>query len=153
MKTFTAKSTEELQEGIGIELGPTDYHKITQEQINLFAKATGDDQWIHVDPERAKHSPFGTTIAHGYLTIALIPGLLNDILITKNSRMTVNYEIEKLRFMEPVVVNDELRLRGEILEVKQLRQITKMRIQTVIDIRDKKKPAVKGTISVLYYFE
>jgi acyl dehydratase len=153
MKTHHAGSYEELKAGIGIELGATEPVQITQEQIDKFADATGDDQWVHVDPERAKESQFGSTIAHGYLTIALIPTLMQELLITSNSRMTVNYEIEKMRFGEPVLVNDSLQLRAKILEVKQLRQITRMRMETILDIVGKPKPAVKGNISVLYYFE
>ena len=153
MKIHRASSYEELKAGIGIELGPTEPVQITQDQIDKFADATGDDQWVHVDPERAKKSQFGGTIAHGYLTIALIPTFMQELLVTSNSRMTVNYEIEKMRFGEPVLVNDSLQLRAKILEVKQLRQITRMRMETVLDIVDKTKPAVKGIISVLYYFE
>lgn len=153
MKIHLASSFEELEAGIGVELGPTEPVEITQAQINKFAEATGDDQWVHVDPLRAKESQFGSTIAHGYLTIALIPTFMQQLLITSNSKMTVNYEIEKMRFGEPVLVNDSLQLRAKILEVKQLRQITRMRMETVMDIVDKTKPAVKGNISVLYYFE
>ncbi len=154
MKTYTAGSFEELKAGIGIDLGPTDPVEITQEQIDLFAEATGDDQWVHVDPERAaRESQFGSTIAHGYLTVSLIPALMQDLLVTLNSRMTVNYEIEKMRFAEPVLVNDSVQLRAKILEVKKLRDITRMRMETVMEITGKSRPAVKGSISVLYYFE
>ncbi|HKJ30964.1 MAG TPA: MaoC family dehydratase [Balneolales bacterium] len=137
----------------GEELGASDYLKITQEQINQFAQATGDHQWIHTDVERAKtESPYKTTIAHGYLTVSLIPVLLGQIIQAQNTKMTVNYEIRNLRFNQPVFVNSEVRLQASVAEVKNLRGITKVTVKVKLEIKDQRKPAYTGSIVFLYHF-
>jgi len=99
MGKLIINSFEELEQYAGKELGISKYHQFTQEQINLFADATLDHQWIHVDTERAKkESPFGTTIVHGYLTLSIVPHLWNDLIEVNNIKMLVNYGIENLRF-------------------------------------------------------
>ncbi len=153
MNKVIAENVQQLLEQAGTEIGPTEYVEITQEQINTFARATGDFQWIHVDEERAKkESPFKKPIAHGYLTVSMIPTLLFKILKVRNSQMTVNYGIEKLRFGEPVLVNDRIRLVARLASVKQLRKITKVVVDGKIEIENKIKPAVEGSVVLLYYF-
>lgn len=153
MNKVIAENVQQLLEQEGTEIGPTEYVEITQEQINTFARATGDFQWIHVDEERAKkESPFKKPIAHGYLTVSMIPTLLFKILKVRNSQMTVNYGIEKLRFGEPVLVNDRIRLVARLASVKQLRKITKVVVDGKIEIENKIKPAVEGSVVLLYYF-
>lgn len=100
---------EELQAAAGTQLGYSPWHEVTQEQINLFADATGDHQWIHVDPERAAAGPFGTTIAHGYLTLSLVPLFSAEVYSVEGFRMAVNYGTNKVRFPTPVPVGSRLR--------------------------------------------
>ena len=106
MSKLIIKSFEELEKLIGHELGISDYHEFTQAQINLFADATLDHQWIHVDEAKAKsESPFGNTIAHGYLTLSILPFLWEQIVEVQNLKLQVNYGIEKFKFNQPVLVN------------------------------------------------
>src|ERR1043166_5218678 len=108
--TTTVQGIAGLREKVGEPLGYSDYVEITQEQVNRFADATGDHQWIHVDPERAKSGPFGGPIAHGYLTLSLAPALLPQIVQVSGVAMAVNYGLNKLRFPSPVPVGSKLRL-------------------------------------------
>ncbi len=154
MEKLVINSFSEFEQYAGKELGISEYHKISQEQINLFADATLDRQWIHVDPERAKkESPFGNTIAHGYLTLSLVPYLWNKIIEVNNIKMLVNYGLDSLRFQEPVVVEDEVRLKAELGSIKNLRGIVKTEVKITLEIKGKKKPAFSGTALFLYHFE
>jgi len=146
-------SFEELESYVGKELGVSEYITISQEQINMFADATLDHQWIHVDTVRAKaESPYKTTIAHGYLNISVLPYLWEQIIEVKNSKLTVNYGIEKLRFNQPVLVDSQVRLRAKLNSVINLRGITKAEIQVSMEIKDNKKTALDATIIFLYHF-
>src|SRR4051812_44494286 len=100
---------DDLRKAVGEQLGYSEWHTVTQEQINTFAEATGDHQWIHVDPEAAAKGPFGTTIAHGYLTLSLIPMLAAQVSRTDGARMGVNYGLNKVRFPAPVPVGSKVR--------------------------------------------
>jgi acyl dehydratase len=153
MSKVKIKSFEDFEQYVGQEMGVTDYHTITQEQVNLFAEATIDHQWIHLDQERAKkESPFGTTIAHGYLTVSLLPYFWDQVVSIENVKMQVNYEIEKLRFNEAVAVGSEVRLRVTLLSLKNLRGITKAQLQVKMEIKGVKKAAYEGVITFLYHF-
>src|SRR5688572_13489985 len=114
MRSF--ESLAELPALVGQEVAVTDWITITQQQINLFAEATGDHQWIHVDEEKAKAGPFGAPIAHGFLTLSLIPRFFDSALEIRNTRMGVNYGLNKVRFTGPVPVNSRLRARMKLLE-------------------------------------
>ncbi|SNR85624.1 MaoC family dehydratase [Hymenobacter mucosus] len=151
--SLTISSLAELQQYEEQELGVSPYHTITQEQINQFAAATLDFQWIHLDAERARtESPFGATIAHGYLTVALLPYLWNQIVTIENLKMQVNYEIESLRFNQAVVVGSQVRLRAKLMSVKDLRGIAKARIEVTLEVEGSRKPAYAGIITFLYHF-
>ena len=113
MKTFEKLS--ELAASVGQEVEPTDWITVTQEHINQFAQATGDHQWIHVDVERAKKGPFGAPIAHGFLTLSLIPRFFDMAFAVKEARMGVNYGLNKVRFIAPVPVDSKLRARMKLL--------------------------------------
>lgn len=153
MSKVTIRSLQELEQYKGTEMGVSDYHTITQEQINKFADATLDHQWIHLDAERAKtESPFKTTIAHGYLTVSLLPYLWHQITTIENLKMQVNYEIESLRFNQAVTVDSQVRLRAKLLSVKDLRGIAKARLEVTMEIEGSKKPAFTGIITFLYHF-
>lgn len=153
MSQLIIRSLAELTQHEGTEMGVSAYHTITQEQINKFADATLDHQWIHLDAERAKtESPFGTTIAHGYLTVSLLPYLWTQIVSIENLKMQVNYEIESLRFNQAVAVDSDVRLRAKLLSVKDLRGIAKARLEVSLEIKNSKKPAYTGIITFLYHF-
>lgn len=153
MTKVVIKSFAELEKLIGSELGVSDYHQFTQEQINLFADATIDHQWIHVDAEKAKaESPFGNTIAHGYLTLSILPHLWNQIVDVQNLKLQVNYGIEKLRFNQAVLVNDRVRLRAKVINAVNLRGVCRANIGVTLEIEGGKKPAYDGEIVFLYHF-
>ena len=154
MPELIIRNLAELESHVGQEMGVSDWHSITQEQINLFAAATLDHQWIHTDPARAQvESPFQATIAHGYLTVALLPYLWQQIVTIENLKMQVNYEIENLRFNQAVTVNSQVRLRAALLSVANLRGIAKARLQVTLEIEGVKKPAYIGIITFLYHFQ
>ena len=148
---------DSLKEFIALEGSILDYSgylKITQKMINKFADATMDHQWIHVDEERAKNeSQFGSTIAHGYLTLSILPTLWDEIIEVNNIKMLVNYGIDKFKFSEAVRVNDEVCLKVKVLKVQDLRGICKAEMQATLEIKDRKKPAYVGTITFLYHFK
>ena len=112
----------ELSQYVGRELGRSAWLKIDQQRINLFAEATGDFQFIHVDPEKAAKTPFGSTIAHGFLTLSLIPKLIEDILVLPEGlKMVVNYGLDSVRFIQPVKVDSQVRLKVDLAEVTEKR--------------------------------
>lgn len=147
------RNYNEFEQHLGKELGISSYHTITQDQINKFSDATLDHQWIHTDPERAAtDSPFNATIAHGYLTLSLIPYLWKQIVHISNLKMEINYGIENLRFAQAVVVNSEVRLKVKLASIANLRGVTKATIAVELEIKDQKKPAFTGEVVFLYHF-
>jgi acyl dehydratase len=120
MRTFSSLS--DLAACVGQHIVTTDWLTVTQEQVNLFAQATGDHQWIHVDPERAKSGPFGTTIAHGFLTLSLMPQFMQSGLHVEGVKMGVNYGLNKVRFVAPVPVGSRLRARMLLLAAEPITQ-------------------------------
>jgi len=153
MNPIVIKSHAEFEQFLGKELGVSDYITISQEQINQFADATLDHQWIHVDEERCKNeSPFKATIAHGYLILSVLPHLWEQIVEVQNSRLTVNYGIEKLKFGQAVVVNSEVRVRCKLTSLVNLRGVSKAEIKATLEIKDNPKPAFDATIIFLYHF-
>jgi acyl dehydratase len=146
-------SHAEFAEYIGQELGVSDYLKIDQDRISRFADATLDHQWIHLDPERAKaEGGFGNTIAHGYLTLSILPHLWKQVADIRNIKMMINYGIEKLKFNQPVVVDSEVRLKVKLTSLADLRGITKCQLNVVLEIKDNPKPAFVGEMVFLYHF-
>ena len=147
------RSHSEFESYLGKELGVSNWHTITQEQINIFSDATLDHQWIHTDVKRAEtDSPFKTTIAHGYLNLSLIPYLWKQVIDIQNLKMEINYGIESLRFAQPVVVNSEVRLKVTLKNILNLRGVTKATITAELEIKDEKKPAFTGDTVFLYHF-
>jgi acyl dehydratase len=146
-------SYEEFETYLGKELGTSGYLKITQEQINQFADATFDHQWIHVDTERAeKEGPYGSTIAHGYLSISVLPHLWHQIIEVRNVTMLVNYGIDSLKFGQPVLVDSEVRIRTWLKSIVNLRGTAKAGVEVVMEIKGSSKPAFKGVVVFLYQF-
>ncbi|WP_443938941.1 MaoC family dehydratase [Pedobacter sp. MW01-1-1] len=146
-------SHAEFEQYLGKELGVSDWHTITQTQINQFADATLDHQWIHIDTERAQNEgPFKATIAHGYLTLSLIPFLWKQIVEICNLKMEINYGIESLRFAQPVTVDSRVRLKAKLAAIVNLRGVTKVNMGIELEIEDQKKPAFTGEVVFLYHF-
>jgi acyl dehydratase len=144
----------EFEKFVGKEIGVSEWLTITQKQINLFADATLDHQWIHTDPERAaRESHFKKTIAHGFLTVSVIPYLWHQIAEVNNIKMLVNYGIESLRFREAVVVDSELRMRVSLNSITNLRGIAKASLSATLEIKGNPKPALDATIIFLYHFK
>jgi acyl dehydratase len=143
----------EFESYLGKLIGVSEYIQVTQEQINKFADATLDYQWIHTDPDRAaEESPFKSTIAHGYLTVSLLTYLWYSIVDVRNVKMIVNYGIESLRFQQPVLVNDKIRASVSLHDIRNLRGIAKIQVKIVVDIEGKKKPAYDALVTFLYHF-
>jgi acyl dehydratase len=143
---------EDVRAKVGEELGVGDWHTVTQEQINTFAEATGDHQWIHVDTERAKTGPFGHTIAHGYLTLSLIPTLGGGSLGIDGVKMGINYGLDRVRFVAPVPAGAKVRARRKLLEVKEGKGFVQLKTEVTVEIEGQNKPAcVAETLSRAYF--
>jgi acyl dehydratase len=125
----------------GSQLGPTDWLEVTQERVNLFADATDDHQWIHVDPDRAASGPFGGTIAHGLLTLSLLPHFTSQMYTVDNIAMAINYGYNKVRFITPVRVGSKIRARAEIAKVDQLDGAVQATVTVTVEIEGSDKPA------------
>jgi acyl dehydratase len=150
MTTLFEKPSELLQSQ-GKHLGFSDWLKIDQARINLFAEATGDHQWIHVDPERAALGPFGKTIAHGYLTLSLANLFLPEVMQVNNVSMGVNYGCEKVRFPAPVPVGSRVRGGGEVVAVEEVKGGVQVVVRMTIEIEGSDRPGcVIDTISRFY---
>ena len=143
----------EFEALLGKQIGISNWHTITQQQINEFAHATLDHQWIHTDPERAlTESPFKATIAHGYLTVSLLPYFWHQIADVQNLKMEINYSIENIRFAQAVTVDSKVRLIAKLVTIVNLRGITKATIGVEMEIEGQKKPAYTGEVVFLYHF-
>ncbi len=152
MSKVIISSFDEFNQFLGQNIGSSEYLSISQERINNFADATLDHQWIHTDPARAAKSPFGSTIAHGYLTLSILPHLWEQIAEIRNIKMMVNYGIESLKFAEPVLVNDEVKLHASLESLTDLRGITKCILGVKLEVKGKKKPALRAKLVFLYHF-
>lgn len=134
-------------------VGFSDWHTIDQKQINKFAEATLDDQWIHINKERAeKEGPFQSTIAHGYLLLSLIPYLWKQIADVRNVKMEINYGIENLKFGQAVTVDSDVKLQATVKSVTDLRGTVKVVVEAKLLIKDQSKPAYTGDVIFLYHF-
>ena len=148
MKTF--HGLDEFEKAVGTHLGHSDWHTVTQEQVDLFAEATGDHQWIHVDPERAKDGPFGGTIAHGYLTLSLVPKLVWEVYKVEGLSMGVNYGSNRVRFPSPVPVGSRIRAGVELVSLERGPNGAQATVRVTIEREGGDKPAcVAETVSVL----
>lgn len=153
MEKVIINSYEEFEKLVGQQIGVSEYVQIPQERINLFADATLDHQWIHVDTERAKaESPFKSTIVHGYLTLSMLPYLWNQIMEVNNLKMMINYGIEKMKFGQAVLSGQSIRLVTTLQSLANLRGVAKAEIKFTIEIEGEKKKALEGVAVFLYYF-
>jgi acyl dehydratase len=134
----------------GSQFGPTEWMEITQDRVNLFADATDDHQWIHVDPEKAANGPFGGTIAHGLLTLSLLPHFSHQLYRVDNIAMAINYGYNKVRFITPVKVGAKVRARGELTAVNQLNGSVQATTTITVEIEGSEKPAAVAESIVRY---
>ena len=151
--TTTIKGIEGLRDKVGDHLGYSEWHEVTQEQVNQFADATGDHQWIHVDVERAKAGPFGGPIAHGYLTLSLAPMLLDEVVRVEGISMGVNYGLNKLRFPAPVPVGSKVRLGATLAGLEDIAGGAQGTIDLVFEVEGKDKPSCVAQAVFRYYSE
>ena len=154
MSKLIINSYEEFAAYEGKKLGESEWLEVDQNRINQFADATLDHQWIHVDAERAAvESPFKSTIAHGYLTLSMLPCLWNQIIEVKNLKMMVNYGMDKMKFGQAVKSGEHVRLVADLYSIENLRGIAKVQIKFAIEIKESPKKALTGIATFLYYFE
>ena len=142
---------EELREAQDVDLGASEWFEVTQDQIDLFADATHDHQWIHVDPEKAANGPFGRTIAHGYLTVSMLPHLVTQIVKVSGVKMGVNYGIDRLRLTSPVPVGSRIRAQGKLLEASEKGEGLLYKVAVEIEIEGSDRPALVGDVLYLVY--
>ena len=149
MRTF--HGIDELQAAVGEHIGYSDWHEVTQDAVNQFADATGDHQWIHVDVDKAKQGPFGSTIAHGYLTLSLIPMLAEQVWRMEGISMAVNYGTNKVRFPSPVPVGSRVRGGFEVASVTPSDKGTQVVMTATVELEGADRPAcVAQTVAVLF---
>jgi acyl dehydratase len=149
MRTITG--LDELKQAEGEELGVSDWHRITQADIDAFADVTGDHQWIHVDPERAKDTPFGGTIAHGYFTLSLAPRFNEQILKMDGFAMAINYGLNKVRFPAPVPVDSQVRMRARLAELSEISGGAQMIMELTFEREGGDKPVCVAESVVRVY--
>jgi acyl dehydratase len=145
----TQLTIAELEQSAGRDLGTSSWHSVDQEKINLFAEATGDHQWIHVDPERASQGPFGGTVAHGYLTLSLLPVLMSEVISVTDAQMGVNYGTEKIRFTAPVPSGSRVRLHAKLLRAERRGPGVVYHVGVEIEVENQEKPALVGEVVYL----
>ncbi|MFM8652475.1 MAG: MaoC family dehydratase [Acidimicrobiaceae bacterium] len=151
MPKLIIKNVDELKSLVGKHLGFSDYRTITQEQVNIFADATGDHQWIHLDVERAKAGPFGGPLAHGSLTLSLGPVFLPQIFGVEGVAMGVNYGTNKVRFPSPVPVGSKLRAGVKLLNVEDVTGGVQVTLETTFEVEGAKKPSCVAEVVFRYY--
>ena len=151
MTTGAVTDMAGLRESIGRHLGYTDWQEMTQDRVNQFADATDDHQFIHVDPERAKATPYGGTIAHGYLTLSLVAPIMQELLRVSDSKMGVNYGLDRVRFPAPLPVGAQFRGGGEILEVNEIPGGLQLKVRATIEVQGTPKPALVAECLVRLY--
>ncbi|MGH3064068.1 MAG: MaoC family dehydratase [Gaiellaceae bacterium] len=147
----TKLTLAELEASEERELGASNWETIDQKQIDLFAEATHDHQWIHVDPEMAAQGPFGTTVAHGYLSLSMLPYFVSQVLNVTDVRMGINYGTEKIRFTAPVPVGSQVRLKATLRSSERRGEGVLYRLGVEIEIRDSEKPALVGEVLYLVF--
>jgi acyl dehydratase len=147
----TVQGVEGFHDLVGEHLGYSEWHRVDQNQIDLFAEATGDHQWIHVDPERAKTGPFGAAIAHGYLTLALGPVFLGEVMIVEGTSMGINYGCNKVRFPSPVTVDSNLRLGVGVAEVEDVSGGVQVILDFTLEAEGATKPACVAQVVYRYF--
>jgi acyl dehydratase len=147
----TTLTIADLENASEQDLGVSDWHTVEQEHINQFAEATGDHQWIHVDPEMAKQGPFGTTVAHGYLSLSLLPKLLGEVMSISDAKMGVNYGTDKVRFTNPVPSGSRVRAKAKLVNSQRKGDGILYKVGVEIEIEGQDKPALVGEVLYLVF--
>ena len=142
---------DELEGLVSSPLPESGWRAVTQEAVNAFAEATGDRQWIHVDPERAAAGPFGTTIAHGYFTLSLGPALLDEILLVEDASLAVNYGLNRVRFPSPVPVGSRVRARAALAAAERFDGGVQVVLELTFEVEGREKPACVAEAVLRYY--
>ena len=154
MSKVVINSYEDFLPYVGQELGASGYVELSQQRINLFADATLDQQWIHVNTEKAKaESPFGQTIAHGYLTLSMLPYLWDQIIEVNNLERMMNYGMDRMKFAQPVLSGQHVRMTTKLEELSNLRGAIKTTIKFTIEVQETGKKALEGLATFIYYFK
>ena len=154
MAKVIINSYEDFEQYLGKEIGKSEWIEVDQDRINLFADATLDHQWIHVDVEKAKaESPFGQTISHGYLTLSLLPVMWNQTIEVGNLERQMNYGMDKMKFAQPVLSGQHVQMTTSLAEIANLRGAIKTTIKFVINIQETGKKALEGLATFIYYFK
>ena len=154
MSKVVINSYEDFLPYVGQELGASGYVELSQQRINLFADATLDHQWIHVNTEKAKaESPFGQTIAHGYLTLSMLPDLWDQIIEVNNLERMMNYGMDRMKFAQPVLSGQHVRMTTKLEELSNLRGAIKTTIKFTIEVQETGKKALEGLATLIYYFK
>ncbi len=151
MAVNNANGLDEIRALVGKDLGKSAWLEVTQERVNMFADATDDHQWIHVDPERAAAGPFGATIAHGYLTLSLVIPLFTDLIEIGGVSMGINYGLDKLRFPSPVKVGSKIRLGGVVTQVDDVPGGVQLHADLSVEVEGQDKPALAARALYRYY--
>ena len=150
--SVVARSPEDLHALVGEEIGSSSWVDVTQDQIDGFADVTGDHQWIHTDPERAASGPFGTTIAHGYLTLALLVPLLEEVLVVENRTSSINYGLDRVRFPAPVLSGSRIRLTAKMAEATDVQSGVQVKVDCVLHVDGQERPACVATAVLRHHF-
>lgn len=150
--SVVARSPEDLHALVGEEIGSSSWVEVTQDQIDGFADVTGDHQWIHTDPERAASGPFGTTIAHGYLTLALLVPLLEEVLVVENRTSSINYGLDRVRFPAPVPSGSRVRLTATMAEATDVESGVQVKVDCVLHADGQERPACVATAVLRHHF-
>jgi acyl dehydratase len=147
----TVQRLDQLPNYVGQHLGYSPYMVVTQERVQTFADATDDHQWIHLDTERAKSGPFGVTIAHGYLTLSLVAGMMPKVWHVEGVKMGVNYGLNKVRFMSPVPVGSSLRCGAKMLAADKIEGGYQVTLEVTFEVEGATKPACVAEVIFRYY--
>jgi acyl dehydratase len=150
--TTTVQGIDKFHDLVGQHLGYSEWHLIDQDIINRFADATGDHQWIHVDLDRVKDGPFGAAIAHGYLTLSLIPVYMHEVLDVQGMSMGVNYGCNKVRFPSPVIVDSKLRMGVAVGEVEDVKGGVQANLDVTMEVEDAAKPSCVAQVVYRYFY-
>ena len=148
----TSQPIADLEASVGREAGPTDWFVMDQSRIDTFADATEDHQWIHVDPQRAAAGPFGTTVAHGFLTLSLVPYFAGQLRRIEGARMGINYGLDRVRFPAPVPAGARIRARSTLISVDQVGDAAHLVTRVTIEIEGGAKPACVADVVTRLYF-
>jgi acyl dehydratase len=150
--SVVVRGAGDLHALVGKEIGTSSWVEVTQDQINGFADLTGDHQWIHTDPERAAGGPFGTTIAHGYLTLSLLLPLLEEVLVLENRTSSINYGLDKVRFPAPVPAGSRVRMSATLVEADDIESGVQVKIDCAFEVEGQERPACVARAVLRHHF-